>query len=116
MTCSRGAHITITRRESAVGELRGTPPFREAIGGATGWLFPRAFAAEGHIPAEMLNEWLVIVETDARIPKLDGGLWHIWRRKWATERMHLPLKAIETRYWRVEGHGDADSVLPADAG
>jgi len=29
-----------------------------------------------------------------RIPKLDGGLWHAYRRKWAIERKHLPLKDV----------------------
>jgi hypothetical protein len=24
----------------------------------------------------------------------DGGLWHAYRRKWATERKHLPLKDV----------------------
>ena len=26
----------------------------------------------------------------AEIPKQDGSLWHACRRKWATERKHLP--------------------------
>jgi len=25
---------------------------------------------------------------------LDGGLWHAYRRKWATERKELPLKDV----------------------
>ena len=28
----------------------------------------------------------------AGLPKLEGGLWHPYRRKWATERKYLPLK------------------------
>ncbi len=35
-------------------------------------------------------------ETAAGLPKLPRGLWHPLRRKWATERMHLPLKAVAT--------------------
>lgn len=30
----------------------------------------------------------------AGIPKLDGGLWHPFRRKWVTDRADLPLKAL----------------------
>jgi len=24
------------------------------------------------------------------VPKLEGGIWHPYRREWATEREHLP--------------------------
>ena len=30
----------------------------------------------------------------AEVEKLDGGLWHAYRRKWATERKDLPLKDV----------------------
>jgi hypothetical protein len=30
----------------------------------------------------------------AEIAQLPGGLWHTWRRKWATERKDLPLKDV----------------------
>jgi len=32
----------------------------------------------------------------AGIEKLEGGLWHTYRRKWATERKDLPLKDVAT--------------------
>ena len=87
-----------------VAELRA---FRNALGDAAGWLFPRAAGANGHIPAAMLGEWLARVEKDANIPKLMGGLWHVWRRKWATDRMHLPLKAVaDTGGWK-----DTDTLI-----
>ena len=28
------------------------------------------------------------------MPKLAGGLWHPYRRGWASQRMHFPLKAV----------------------
>ena len=31
-------------------------------------------------------------EKRAKLPKLDGSLWHAYRRKWATERKHLRLR------------------------
>jgi len=40
--------------------------------------------------------WLLIVLTTSlgipfvKLPKLDGGLWHPYRRAWATSRKHLP--------------------------
>lgn len=36
----------------------------------------------------------VVAEARAELPKLAGGLWHLYRRKWATERKHLPLKDV----------------------
>jgi len=34
--------------------------------------------------------WLRRAEILAKLPKLDRGLWHAFRQKWATERKHLP--------------------------
>lgn len=37
----------------------------------------------------------------ANLPKLEGGMWHPFRRKWATERKHLPDKDVmEVGGWR----------------
>ena len=35
-------------------------------------------------------KWLQQAEKLAGLEKLDGSLWHAYRRKWATERKHLP--------------------------
>jgi hypothetical protein len=43
---------------------------------------------------ELLTQWLAVAEGEGKLPKLAGGLWHPYRRKWASERMHLPLKAV----------------------
>jgi hypothetical protein len=40
------------------------------------------------------SEWLTVAEKKAKLPKLDGSLWHAYRRKWAIERKHLPLKDV----------------------
>lgn len=39
---------------------------------------------------ELAAEWLREAEERAGLTKQDGGLWHPYRRKWATERKHLP--------------------------
>jgi hypothetical protein len=37
----------------------------------------------------------------AELERLDGGLWHPWRRKWATERKGMPVKDVaEAGGWR----------------
>jgi hypothetical protein len=33
-------------------------------------------------------------EQAAGVEELDGGLWHAYRRRWATERKALPLKDV----------------------
>ena len=40
------------------------------------------------------DKWLAVAEEQAEVAKLDGGRWHPYRRKWATERKHLPLKDV----------------------
>jgi hypothetical protein len=41
-------------------------------------------------PPERLRQ----AEQAAGLPKLAGGLWHCYRRKWATERKHLPAADV----------------------
>lgn len=53
--------------------------------------------ASDRVPSRHWFAWaLQHAEAAAGLPNLDGGLWHPLRRKWATERMHLPLKAVAT--------------------
>jgi len=68
--------------------------FRRLLGAAPGRLFPRRADPARPVPPAMLSQWLRAAEATAQIPKLPGGLWHPYRRKWASERMHLPLKAV----------------------
>ena len=54
-----------------------------------------------------------------QLPKLDGSLWHAYRRKWASERKHLPLNDVAAAGgWKdvstlleVYQQSDAESVL-----
>jgi len=41
-----------------------------------------------------LDKWLTVAEQRAGVEELVGGLWHHYRRKWATERKHPPLKDV----------------------
>ena len=45
-------------------------------------------------PPNMLTQWLRTAESKANLPKLWQGLWHPYRRKWTSERMQQPLKAV----------------------
>jgi len=68
--------------------------FQVKIGAITGFLFPCLRDPARHMPADMLTQWLAEAEKKAGLKKLSGGLWHPYRRKWASERMHYPLKQL----------------------
>lgn len=53
-----------------------------------GWLFPQA-AKDRPWHRSVFDEMLRAAEKKAKVAPLDGGLWHPYRRKWATERKHL---------------------------
>jgi integrase len=56
-----------------------------------GWVFRQAHKDAPWAPAQC-QEALRQAELVAGVEKLEGGLWHAYRRKWATERKDLPLK------------------------
>jgi hypothetical protein len=61
---------------------------RPTIGDAP--LFPRADDPARPIHKMHAEHWLSRAERKAGLPKLDRGLWHPYRRLWASERKHLP--------------------------
>ncbi|MBX6330912.1 MAG: site-specific integrase, partial [Gemmatimonadaceae bacterium] len=84
--------------EAVMRELR---QFQPRLGSASGFMFPSKRHPSGHIPGDMLTRWLRDAERRAGLPKLKGGLWHPYRRQWASERMHFPIKAVaDAGGWR----------------
>jgi hypothetical protein len=61
---------------------------RPGIGAA--YLFPSPIDSHKPIRYELASAWLMETERLAGVDKQDGSLWHAYRRKWATERKHLP--------------------------
>ena len=61
---------------------------RPGIGAA--FIFPSVNDASKPLAGDVASSWLMAAERLAKLPKLDGSLWHAYRRKWATERKHLP--------------------------
>jgi integrase len=59
-----------------------------------GWCFPNRRG--GHWTKDILSQLLIKAEAHAQVPKLEGGLWHPYRRKWATERKTLPDADVMT--------------------
>lgn len=99
------------RRESVVplpsrlvNELR---TFRTKLGAITGWVFARESDGSAPMDRHLFDKWLATAERHAQLPKLQGGLWHPYRRKWATERKHLSLKDVAA----AGGWQDVETLL-----
>lgn len=68
--------------------------FQRQLGAIGGLMFPAEKVATQVMDRDQFYKWLLVAEQAAGLKKLDGSLWHAYRRKWATERMHLPIKAV----------------------
>jgi integrase len=53
-------------------------------------LFPSGSHPERPMTRHLADSWLREAETMAGLQSQKGSLWHAYRRKWATERKHLP--------------------------
>ncbi len=72
-----------------IDEVKG---FRVKLGGGFGGLvFPSSADPERALSGDVFDHALKAAVAFAKLPKLDGGGWHSLRRKWASERKHLPL-------------------------
>ena len=65
---------------------------RPGLGGA--YLFPSPADATQPLRYELASTWLKRAERQAKVPKQRGSLWHAYRRKWGTERKHLPVQDV----------------------
>jgi integrase len=77
--------------DALVGELRA---FQCLLGTTAGWVFAAEEDADVPMDRKMFDKWLRYAEKQAGLPKLEGGLWHPYRRAWATARKHLPLTDV----------------------
>lgn len=76
---------------SLLEELRS---FQRRLCAVAGWLFPAEKDPRHPIRRDVFARWILALEKRAGLPKLDGGLLHAFRRKWATERKDLPVKDV----------------------
>jgi integrase len=77
--------------ESLLDELR---QFQRRLGAVGGWVFAAERNPAVPMDRHLFDRWLVHAERKAKLPKLEGGLWHPYRRKWATERKHLSITDV----------------------
>jgi integrase len=65
---------------------------RPGIGTAP--LFPSPSDPSEHVRKDVADRWLQKAENAAGLEPQRGGLWHPYRRMWATERKHLPTADV----------------------
>lgn len=93
--------------------------FQREIGAVGGYVFAAPNSREGMMDRHLFDKWLSVAEKKAKLPKLDGGLWHPYRRKWAIERKDLSTADVAaaggwkdlTTLLEVYQQPDARSVL-----
>ena len=81
--------------------------FQRRLGAAGGYLFPQQDDPERPVAPDLLSQWIRKAEDRAGLPKLAGGTTHPYRRKWRSERTHLPIKAVAV----AGGWTDFDTML-----
>lgn len=81
--------------------------FRRRLSAVGGWVFAGERLPDKPMDRHLFDKWLSVAEREAGLPKLDGGLWHPYRRKWATERKHLSLKDVAA----AGGWKDVETLL-----
>ena len=74
-------------REHVLSHLRQMSPKAE-------WLFPADRKKDAPVHHWVLSKCLREAYERAGLETLKGGLWHPWRRKWATERKDMPLRDV----------------------
>ncbi len=99
------------RREWVVpvppGLLEELKQFRRKLGAVAGWLFAAERNHDQPMDRHLFDRWLSVAERAAKLPKLEGGLWHPYRRKWATERKGHSLKDVAA----AGGWQDTETLL-----
>jgi hypothetical protein len=82
-----GVLWTIDLSPALVAELR---RFQSRLGAVGGWVFPAT-----RFPDQPTDRWAMVKYLlHAELPKLVGGVWHPYRRKWAMERKHWPIRDV----------------------
>ncbi|MDA1104928.1 MAG: tyrosine-type recombinase/integrase [Gemmatimonadetes bacterium] len=69
---------------------------RDRPGIGTAPLFPSRDDPQKSISRHLADAWLRSAEKLAGLETQKGSLWHAYRRKWATERKHLPDVDVAT--------------------
>lgn len=99
----KGKEWVVPMPNSLADELK---EFRKRLGTISGWMFAGERKPD-QLDRHLFDKWLHVGEKKAELPKLLGGLWHPYRRKWATERKHHSLKDVAA----AGGWKDTETLL-----
>ena len=100
----KGKEWVVPMPDSLAEELK---QFRMRFGAIKGWIFAGERRLDQPMDRHLFDKWLHVAERKAKLPKLEGGLWHPYRRKWATERKHHSLKDVAA----AGGWKDTETLL-----
>ena len=81
--------------------------FRKQLGAISGWIFTGERLPDQCMDRHLFDKWLRAAERRAKLQKLKGGLWHPYRRKWATERKHHAITDVAA----AGGWKDVETLL-----
>lgn len=82
--------------------------YRVSMGGMFGgFMFPDVRDVSRATDRHEFRTWLEMAESKAELTKLDGALWHAYRRGWATSRKHMPVADVAA----VGGWQDIGTLL-----
>ena len=87
----QGRQWTMPMPDSLERELK---RFQHELGALGGWMFPSPANPEKPLERYWFDKGLRRAERLADLEPLKGSLWHAYRRKWGTERKHLPVTDV----------------------
>lgn len=105
VTDKKGKEWLVPIPESLLAEVKS---YRVKMGGMFGgFMFPDPNDISKATDRHEFRTWLEVAEKKAGLPKLDGALWHAYRRGWASSRKHMPVSDVAA----VGGWKDIGTLL-----
>jgi integrase len=94
----KGKETVVPMPGKLAGDLR---RLKAKLGATTTCVFAGERRPDQPMDRHLFDKWLRVAETRAGLPKLVGGLWHPYRRKWATERkQHSVVDVAAAGGWK----------------